>query len=1107
MVVDYWYYYQDGQQFGPIPEKELLELAKSGRLSQDDFVWKEGFEDWVMAGEVEGLFPATAGPSGQELLVEFIHALDEEIEAIKAGRGGSIVRIFDGRFIREDAGISVYSFMLENFIAAMDDAPVEVEIGKSRWKGHIIQMQGLEVVVGVEHNLGEHIPQARLITNLYFLHQLLKKKFEAIRDGEASANFALANLVFQGNFPYTAEVVELPPLEPHPDHPEEPPNHSQMEAIKVSQQLPLSFVWGPPGTGKTETLARIVECFVKRGMRVLVVAHSNAAVDEAAEDIAEILQLTEYYNKGQIIRLGNWQKDTFKKKYDLLLLDNIAERLGTTLRKEKEQLERQNEEIKQSMEQLASVLQGVKERGTLASQETQLSAALKANLEQASETAKRLEQEKTQFSEMRIRLQKAESSGALKRFFLGLNPVKIRHEIDQKSVLLDSIRRQSEQIDLQRKDIERRRSETESRLSEVQETLQSVLDDLGVSESEVRGRVEESNAQKKKILARIGEIEDELNEIQRRVLSEAKVIATTLTKTFSAKELPDTPFDVLILDEASMAPMPYLYWALGRCRKAAIIIGDFMQLPPICIAEDKNYAKNWLGRSIYDQLGVNEDSVHKDIRVCMLRRQYRMNPAISAIANQLFYGKKLKNDASTQKHCVSDGLSENPLTIIDTSSASPWCARLLSRSGRFNVYSALVAATIAKKASTAKKTFENNKECTIGITTPYVAQARLIKRMVQDMKLDPRERKFRVANIHRFQGGEEDIIIFDTTEGPGVRVAPMIDDTRDKKARLLLNVAMTRAKCKVFLIANVEYLKEQLPPESALYKIITHFEEKGERIYSTDLVDTYFKSDFEKWVNILLETPRERLLTEIPTGSFATEKDFFPRFFADLRDAKEEVIIVSPFIAKKRAGKLVEFFRSLVSKEVKIKIVTRPPKEQEGSLFAESEEMIRQFEAVGVQVFQRRRYRRRQLHEKLAIIDRKIVWFGTLNILSYSSTSEKMLRLPFKESVKELMKLCELDRLEQGEFQGTQEPIKTFEACPESGCEREMVIRVGPYGAFLSCPKRSCPGKRNIKRWERIITQTLCPECGAPMVLRRGKRGPFLGCSRYPECKKTMSLY
>ncbi len=37
-------------------------------------------------------------------------------------------------------------------------------------------------------------------------------------------------------------------------------------------------------------------------------------------------------------------------------------------------------------------------------------------------------------------------------------------------------------------------------------------------------------------------------------------------------------------------------------------------------------------------------------------------------------------------------------------------------------------------------------------------------------------------------------------------------------------------------------------------------------------------------------------------------------------------------------------------------------------------------------------------------------------------------------------------------------------------------------------------------------TGKVCPECGAPLVLRRGRRGPFLGCSNYPKCRHTEAV-
>ena len=39
-----------------------------------------------------------------------------------------------------------------------------------------------------------------------------------------------------------------------------------------------------------------------------------------------------------------------------------------------------------------------------------------------------------------------------------------------------------------------------------------------------------------------------------------------------------------------------------------------------------------------------------------------------------------------------------------------------------------------------------------------------------------------------------------------------------------------------------------------------------------------------------------------------------------------------------------------------------------------------------------------------------------------------------------------------------------------------------------------------------IPTDIPCDECGEPMVIRNGRSGPFLGCSKYPKCKNSKPL-
>jgi DNA topoisomerase-1 len=54
-------------------------------------------------------------------------------------------------------------------------------------------------------------------------------------------------------------------------------------------------------------------------------------------------------------------------------------------------------------------------------------------------------------------------------------------------------------------------------------------------------------------------------------------------------------------------------------------------------------------------------------------------------------------------------------------------------------------------------------------------------------------------------------------------------------------------------------------------------------------------------------------------------------------------------------------------------------------------------------------------------------------------------------------------------------------------------------------PRRAGP-KKAASQAAAPEPDVVCPKCGAPMVRRTGRRGPFLGCSRYPQCKGTRNV-
>jgi len=73
------------------------------------------------------------------------------------------------------------------------------------------------------------------------------------------------------------------------------------------------------------------------------------------------------------------------------------------------------------------------------------------------------------------------------------------------------------------------------------------------------------------------------------------------------------------------------------------------------------------------------------------------------------------------------------------------------------------------------------------------------------------------------------------------------------------------------------------------------------------------------------------------TYILADENSFYQRFERDLRDAKAEVIIESPFITVPKMRSLKPIFESLVKRKVEVFIITRHPEEHDPLMAEQSE--------------------------------------------------------------------------------------------------------------------------------------------------------------------------
>jgi len=136
------------------------------------------------------------------------------------------------------------------------------------------------------------------------------------------------------------------------------------------------------------------------------------------------------------------------------------------------------------------------------------------------------------------------------------------------------------------------------------------------------------------------------------------------------------------------------------------------------------------------------------------------------------------------------------------------------------------------------------------------------------------------------------------------------------------------------------------------------------------------------------------------------ETTFYQNFIRDLESCSSEIFIESPFITNRRAKQLMPIFNMLLSKGVKIYVMTRDPKEHDENMEYQSEDAIRAFETIGVQVL----LCVGNHHRKLAILDRKVLWEGSLNILSQAKSREIMRRIRNKELAIEMFKFLRLWR-------------------------------------------------------------------------------------------------
>ncbi len=483
----------------------------------------------------------------------------------------------------------------------------------------------------------------------------------------------------------------------------------QSNILKSCAQNPVTLVVGPPGTGKSYTIACMALEHMARGKSVLIASRKDHAVDVIGQKIETLSG-----DKSSVIRGG-------RKKY----LSELKTRLQAILSGMRGRKK-------------AVTLQGYGEQQTI--KLTQSIESIERNLKiSESVFGKRSEQEKEYAN-----IQRKLSEGGFQliskiRLFL------LQHRINSRKESFGALIKSIEhQIDIRNRDIIKRIGiRKDARIHEVLATNRRTLMDFLKS---LRAR---TGAKQRDILSKldIG-----------MILKTFPVWMSKNSDVHDNMPLISEMFDLAIIDEATQCDIASCLPVLQRAKRVAIV-GDPKQLRHVSfLARSKQTMlalKEGLGTEVADQLDYRsksildlaEETITEQQRVQFLDEHYRSRPDIIQFSNRHFYNGSLRI------------MTQNPELVRFRNIQVIQCNGVREKNG-INRNESEKLLKLIRDTVESQSHLESEYLQSIGVTTPFRHQADYLGELIlREIPIEAiRKHKILVGTPHSFQGEERDIM-------------------------------------------------------------------------------------------------------------------------------------------------------------------------------------------------------------------------------------------------------------------------------------------------------------------------------------------------------------
>jgi hypothetical protein len=533
---------------------------------------------------------------------------------------------------------------------------------------------------------------------------------------------------------------------------------AQKKVLEMAQSNSLSIVVGPPGTGKTYTIAALATDHLTRGESVLIASQMNHAVDVVGDKIEQQLGF-----KSGVIRGGKSQYMKDLKLY----IKNILSGIGIP---DPSQVPEEKKRHEQMGKRLEVIEQDIQDIEVLFDQ--RVDEEIKwGNFIASNSQAKNL----------------------IKRWIVNFKTNRIRNKSNERPIHWDLVSKLEDLL------VKR----TQLLKEYIRLGYQLKLTDV------IRFRRKDLSNFLKAIKARKGHKQEQLFDSVDfdTILSTFPIWLVNLSDVSNVLPLNEGMFDVAIIDEASQCDIASCLAILQRAKRV-VIVGDPSQLRHVSFLSEArqgflrkqhdleneiSFDLDYRNQSILD--AVNS-SIEVQDAITFLDEHYRSLPEIINFSNKAFYQNKLNLMTQTPHNEKIKSLE----LLTNEGDRSPKGYN----EGEAEMIMSHILRTIKDEESLSKDICHS-----IGVLSPFRAQVDyLTKRITDQIPLASlKKHNLMVGTAHSFQGEERDMMFISFVVDQQSATGSFVHINKED----LFNVSITRARAKQFIVtsANLTELKNE----------------------------------------------------------------------------------------------------------------------------------------------------------------------------------------------------------------------------------------------------------------------------------------------------------